>query len=334
MLFAADLGHYVGDGHQPLHCTENYDGAMTNQSGVHSRYETSLVGTYQSSIIYTNNKASYVQNISNYVFDFIYVSNKYVDSVLYGDSVAHAVTGKTSGTAYLQKYWSLCGNQTILLMKNASKSVADLIYTAWVDAGSPNPNAVQLTLTALIQARYNGSVMVPDSVTVELHDASSFALVDHDKELLSASGTGTFTFNNAINGTNYYIAIIHRNSIETWSASPQTFSSGLLSYNFTTSQSMAYGSNMILNGTKWCIYSGDVNQDGKVNLTDIILVDNAGSSYVTGVTATDLDGDAQVTLADLIIVNNNNSSYIAAQKPNGAPSAFRVQRPVKISTEK
>jgi hypothetical protein len=140
MMLSADLGHYVGDGHQPLHVTENYDGAMTNQSGVHSRYETTLVGQYQNSIVYTNDSASYVGDISHYVFDFIYYDYKYLDSTLYGDSVAHALTGTTKGTAYLQQYWNICGNQIILLMKNASKSVADLIYTAWVDAGSPNPN--------------------------------------------------------------------------------------------------------------------------------------------------------------------------------------------------
>jgi hypothetical protein len=140
MQLSADLGHYVGDGHQPLHITENFDGDMTNQSGVHSRYETTLIGQFQNQIVYTNDSASYVSNISNYVFNFIYLDNKYVDSTLYGDSVAHAFAGSTSGTVYLQKYWDICGNQIILLMKNASKSVADLIYTAWIDAGSPDPN--------------------------------------------------------------------------------------------------------------------------------------------------------------------------------------------------
>ena len=139
VLLSADLGHYVGDGHQPLHITANYDGKLTHQKGAHSRYETQLVGSFQGSIIYTNDSASYVSDISNYVFDFIYVGNKYVDSVLYGDSVAHSVDS-TYGSTYINKYWELCGGQTILLMKNASKSIADLIYTAWIDAGSPDPN--------------------------------------------------------------------------------------------------------------------------------------------------------------------------------------------------
>jgi hypothetical protein len=142
MQLSADLGHYVGDGHQPLHCTENYDGAMTNQNGVHSRYETSLVGKYQTSIVYTNDLATYVSDVSSYTFNFIYLTNKYVDSTLYGDSVATAFAGTNSSkdTVYLRKYWELCGNQIIQLMKTASRATADLIYTAWVDAGSPNPN--------------------------------------------------------------------------------------------------------------------------------------------------------------------------------------------------
>ena len=96
-MLSADLGHYVGDGHQPLHCTENYDGDATNQSGVHSRYETDLVGAYQTSIIYTNDLATYISDVSTYAFNFIYLTNKYVDSTLYGDSVATALRYQSQG---------------------------------------------------------------------------------------------------------------------------------------------------------------------------------------------------------------------------------------------
>jgi hypothetical protein len=316
MLFSADLGHYVGDGHQPLHCTENYNGALTNQSGVHSRYETTLVGQFQGSIVYTNDQASYVNNISNYVFDFIYLSNKYVDSILYGDKTATTFAGKNSGNTYLTKYWELCGNQTILLMKTASKSVADLIYTAWVDAGSPNPNAVQLNLTALLQGLLNGSTMVQDTVTMELHNASSpFALVEFQKTILKSAGTGSFYFNNALNGTPYYLVLKHRNSVETWSASPQSFSSGLLSYNFTTSQSQAYGNNLILKGTKWCIYTGDVNQDGFVTGDDFEGVDNDAANFIYNL-VNDLNGDGFVTGDDFTSIDNNASNFVGSQVPH------------------
>jgi hypothetical protein len=316
MMLSADLGHYVGDGHQPLHITQNYDGVMTNQKGVHSRYETTLLGAYQSSIVYTNLKASYVQNISSYVFDFIYLGNKYVDSILSGDKVATAFAGTNSGSVYLQKYWDLCGNQTILLIKNASKSVADLIYTAWVDAGSPDPNASQLTLTALIQGLYNGTSMVSDTVTVELHNTvSPYALIESRKGILNSAGVGNFYFSNAVNGTSYYIVLKHRNGLETWSAAGYSFASSALNFNLTSAKSQAYGGNLVLKGSKWCVYSGDVNQDGLVDLSDLITVDNANLNYTSGYVASDINGDGIVDLSDLIIVDNNNSIYISKSAP-------------------
>jgi hypothetical protein len=53
MFFAADLGHYVGDGHMPLHITKNYDGQNTGNSGIHSRYESKMISGYNSYIVYT-----------------------------------------------------------------------------------------------------------------------------------------------------------------------------------------------------------------------------------------------------------------------------------------
>ena len=167
MQLSADLGHYVGDAHQPLHLTSNYDGRATNQNGVHARYETDLVGRYQSSIYYSNDSASYLGNISNYVFDFVYTDYKYVDSVLYGDSVATAFAGTnnsqdTAYHSYLQKYWDICGKQTFSLMKNASKAAADIIYTAWVDAGSPDPNATSVNDKPISPASFNLSQNYPN----------------------------------------------------------------------------------------------------------------------------------------------------------------------------
>lgn len=136
MLHAADLGHYIADGHQPLHITRNYDGQFTNQSGVHSRYETQLINRDSAFIIYSFENASYVSDKNRFVFDFIYHNYRYVDSVLKYDSIAHAVA-QGYNTAYYQKYWELSGNFTNMLFNNASHFIASLIYTAWVDSGSP-----------------------------------------------------------------------------------------------------------------------------------------------------------------------------------------------------
>jgi hypothetical protein len=136
MLHAADLGHYVGDGHQPLHITRNYDGQYTNQSGVHSRYETQMINRDSAQIIYNFENAAYVSNINQFVFNFLYSNYRYVDSVLKYDSIAHAFA-PSYNTNYYLKYWELSGNFTKMLFNNASHFITDLVYTAWVNSGSP-----------------------------------------------------------------------------------------------------------------------------------------------------------------------------------------------------
>jgi Pro-kumamolisin, activation domain/Dockerin type I domain len=188
-----------------------------------------------------------------------------------------------------------------------------------------------LTLTALIEGFYNGSYMNSDTVTVELHNATSpYALVESQKGVMNTYGIGTFNFITVTNGISYYIVIKHRNSIETWSATPHSFNNGSLSYDFTASQNQAYGSNLVQKGSKWCIYSGDVNQDGSVDSGDLGLVDYDYTNYVTGYTNTDVNGDGEVDSCDLAIVDNNYTNYVYAEKPFGAPANTRVKHQLKL----
>ncbi|MBK8553236.1 MAG: T9SS type A sorting domain-containing protein [Ignavibacteria bacterium] len=136
MLHAADLGHYVGDGHNPLHITRNYNGQYTNQTGVHSRYETQLINRDSANIIYAFENAAYVSNINQFVFDFLYNNYRYVDSVLMYDSIARAIAGSYNSN-YYEIYWELAGNFTTKLFNNSSHFIADLVYTSWVNSGSP-----------------------------------------------------------------------------------------------------------------------------------------------------------------------------------------------------
>src|ERR1039457_4231244 len=93
------------------------------------------------------------------------------------------------------------------------------------------------------------------------------------------------------------------------------FYSYALSYNFTNAATQAYGSNMGLKDGKYCIYSGDVNQDGIIDSGDLRLIDNDYSSYLTGYLVTDLNGDNIVDSGDLAIADNNYSGYITSIVP-------------------
>jgi hypothetical protein len=137
MLFASDLGHYVADGHMPLHLTPNYDGQFTAQKGIHSRYETTMVSYNQTSLAnYLGDSVHLITNVNKYVFDYIYANHHYIDSVLLADKVATTLAGNTNTTVYYQQLWNKT-NFTNLLFKNASHALAELIYSAWYEAGSP-----------------------------------------------------------------------------------------------------------------------------------------------------------------------------------------------------
>jgi len=135
MLKSADLGHYIADAHQPLHITRNYNGQYTNQYGVHSRYESNLIETFQNEIVYDGDSLQYIDNVPNFVFNMIYDNYQYVDSVLYADSVAQAFAGNHNSTAYYNKFWELAKNFTIGLFKKASFRIACVIYTEWINSG-------------------------------------------------------------------------------------------------------------------------------------------------------------------------------------------------------
>jgi 1,4-alpha-glucan branching enzyme len=219
------------------------------------------------------------------------------------------------------KWYDYLGGDSIVVT-NTSSSISlspgefHIYTTVKIPAFS---SAVTLNLTALIQGLYNGNTMVPDTVTVELHSSSSpYALVESQKGVLNSAGAGTFYFSNALNGTPYYIAVKSANTIETWSKTAQSFTSDALSFDFTSAAAQAFGNNMIQKGSKWCIYIGDANQDGLIDLSDLILVDNDNSIYTTGHTITDVNGDGLIDLSDLIIVDNNNLNYINKQVPLGA----------------
>ena len=176
------------------------------------------------------------------------------------------------------------------------------------------------------------------SVTVELHNATSpYALVESQTATLSTAGVGTFMFTTATDGTPYYIVLKSPTTVETWSAVTHSFSAGALSYNFTTGLGQAYTDGsmdpMALHNGKYCIYSGDVNQDGQVTSDDFTGVDNDNANFDYHV-ANDVNGDGQVTSDDFTWIDNNNTNFVSRQVPPGAPSHLvnRVKGHVQLKS--
>jgi len=178
------------------------------------------------------------------------------------------------------------------------------------------PSTTTFNLTIGIQGFWDGTTQVSDYVLCHLRSSTApYAILDKASALLDNAGNGAFQFNFAPSGS-YYLELSHRNSLETWSKLPQTVVRGnTYNYNFATSASQAYGNNLILKSGKYCDYSGDVNQDGYVNLADVLLIFNASSIFQTGYIEADVNGDNIADLSDITIAYNNSSNFVQKVTP-------------------
>jgi len=141
-LTASDLGHYVGDGHQPLHNTKNYNGQYTGNNGIHSRYESTMLNNVQNELLVLPDSVFYIEQPLDFIFSYIYHSNALVDSVLHADDSAKAISGGAYNDAYYQELWNRTKILTLDQIQNASEILASLFYTAWVNSGLLPPLSV------------------------------------------------------------------------------------------------------------------------------------------------------------------------------------------------
>ena len=137
ILFASDLGHYVADGHMPLHLTSNYDGQLTGQDGIHSRYESDMIYYFLNQIYISGGTVQQQPDIQQYILGYIYENHTLKDSVLLADSLARAEAGSNSSYYYYTILWQYTSGFTKTMFNKASLRLAELIYNAWLEAGSP-----------------------------------------------------------------------------------------------------------------------------------------------------------------------------------------------------
>lgn len=205
------------------------------------------------------------------------------------------------------------------------------LYIDNVQVTGFNPS-VSLNLTLLIEGfhdsgaamrpvMYNcgvsGNTSVSDSVTVQLRDPlSPTTTVASSKGVLNLNGSGTFTFPSSVSGNAYYLAVSHRNAIDTWSAAPLTLTSNT-SYDFTTAASKAYGSNQVqLAPGVFGFYSGDLPpKDDVTDIFDQAAIDNDIYNFSGGYIPSDLNGDGIVDILDQVYIDNNLFNFISSVHP-------------------
>jgi PKD repeat protein len=164
-----------------------------------------------------------------------------------------------------------------------------------------------------------------DTLVISAIDPLTLTLVDSETGILQTDGSITVDFDSTVApGLSYYIKVNHRNAIETWSASPVLMDT-VSTYDFTTSQTQAYGNNMVetFDHMGWALYSGDMSdallglghQDGLIESQDYGDMENASSIYLAGYVYEDITGDGLVESADYSLIENNVTFYIQSLHP-------------------
>lgn len=135
-FFSAVIGHYVGDAHVPFHASLNYDGQLTQQWGIHARFESELFERYRSKLRVVPAPIVRVDNPREFMFASLTSGFPYVQQVLDADRAA--VAGRE---IYDDAYFAMMfGKLQPVLEKRLAESITDaasMITAAWIEAGSP-----------------------------------------------------------------------------------------------------------------------------------------------------------------------------------------------------
>jgi len=137
VLFTAVAAHYIQDGTQPLHAIDNYDGAMTQQNGIHSRFESALFERFESRLTVAPPPIRPIVNPRDAAFETLLSGNRLVPAILAADKAA--VAGRQFyDDDYFEKFF---GGVKGLLEQRLAESIsatASLIVGAWEQAGRPD----------------------------------------------------------------------------------------------------------------------------------------------------------------------------------------------------
>jgi len=154
IFYADDLAHYIEDANVPLHTTNNYDGQLTDQKGLHALWESNIpeleLNTYN---LNSKHTATYVKDKSEVVWTALRrahallpeifmkeeeVAENFPDNSKYVEKVYHGKKTKMYSDEFAKQY-SIALSSTINDQLNyCSDMVADFWYSAWIDAGKPN----------------------------------------------------------------------------------------------------------------------------------------------------------------------------------------------------
>jgi len=131
--YASDLAHYVGDVHNPLHTTTNYDGQKTGNRGIHSRYEIEMLDRHIDEILSPIGKPQIIEDIDVFTFAELKASHAHLDAILEADRRATWEPG-IYDKYYYDRLWADLEVHQASAMQRAAIVIASYYYTAALEA--------------------------------------------------------------------------------------------------------------------------------------------------------------------------------------------------------
>ncbi len=228
--------------------------------------------------------------------------------------------------AYQNQNLKFSGSRTIGYWKirvNDATTMETGMLNAWgIQFNNVSQKIPGMALRVFNQGFYRESdTCVADTIKIHLRDdVAPYNDVGIKDETPDEDNYIYINFPSADFVQNYYIEVEHRNSLETWSSQTVAFDflSGNVDYDFTLSKEAAYGDNQINVDSvplRFAIYSGDIDQEDNINLTDVLIAYNDASVFAAGYVVSDVSGDNFVDLTDVLITSNNSSSFISKITP-------------------
>lgn len=157
LIYSAYLGHYLGDAHVPLHTTENHNGQLSDQVGIHAFWESRIPELFHKDYSYFVGKATYIESPLKETWKILTHTHSLVDSVLrlektlstsfpayrkYSYSERNNTVMRQYSKEYAAAYQKLLNNMIGKQMNAAILAIGSFWYSAWVDAGQPELKSV------------------------------------------------------------------------------------------------------------------------------------------------------------------------------------------------
>ncbi len=135
-LMSAVLAHYVADAFVPFHAIVNYDGQLTNQRGIHSRFETELFERRLPALKVADETFPPVTDVRAFLFDALLKSATLTGPIL--DADRRAVAGLTEyGDEYFDRWGKDAGPILDARVSDAIAATVAVFSGAWARAGRP-----------------------------------------------------------------------------------------------------------------------------------------------------------------------------------------------------